>query len=273
VATNEQLAAEADAEIQKLKGEYQRALRTLNDERDAGAAHLRQVELYRDFRDKGVAFFNCVESCIGNTEVLGAYRSDHWAKNLASTAVDVLDSIPRFYEKAWREGCRLGMPKLRPSPNAFFAMQSCVFRYDRDQVGELQRRFEELDLPVRGFTHPAKMNVMYERWEKIMMLATVIGFLAVLLAVGVFKTDYPPEGFFIIRVVLALVAAGFAAAFVPGLLQVVVGYKSAKIRAAGALAVLVVVYLLNPPSLVKAGRGHSSVGRSVSTNSSPVGRP
>ena len=92
---------------------------------------------------------------------------------------------------------------------------------------------------------------MYASWEKIVMLATVIIFVGVLLAVGVFMTNYTPQGFFLIRVILAMFAAAFAAVAIPGFLEVTfkIG-KSVAIRATGAIAVFVVVYLVNPPNLV-----------------------
>lgn len=188
---------------------------------------------------------------------------------MANTASNLLDTIPDFYEKQWFEAKRLSQPMLKPSPNAFTAMQNAVAIYNQDQVASFTERFRGLNLPVRGFTHPSKMNTMYDRWERVTMILTIIVFVGLLLAVGVFKTSYTDQGFFIIRVILAIFAAAFAAVAIPGFLETNfhIG-KSVTIRATGAIGVFVIIYLLNPPNLVLGKNADKSPPNSVATQPS-----
>src|SRR5271163_3453377 len=57
--------------------------------------------------------------------------------------------------------------------------------------------------------------------------------------------------FFLLRVLAAISAAGIAAV-IPGMLQIEVGAGTLlAIRGAGALAVFVVIFLVNPPALLR----------------------
>ena len=77
------------------------------------------------------------------------------------------------------------------------------------------------------------------------------GFLALLLVIGcwlvILQKPIPDVAQLIFRAVLAVAAAG-ATAVLPGMLNLNLGRGSNYISATGALAVFVVIYLINPPS-------------------------
>lgn len=84
---------------------------------------------------------------------------------------------------------------------------------------------------------------MNDRW---LAFAFGVIFVSVLLALAVLYPNPTATTFFVFRVVLALAAAGIGAVL-PGLLVVHVGKL---VRAGGALALFVLIYLINPPALV-----------------------
>lgn len=249
--TKEQDAADAEKQILELKDVSLESLKSFNAAKKGGVSVERQRELFGVWTQDFVALLNCVESCISKSELLGANRSEFWAKELANTASNMLDTIPRFYERLQDEAVRLELEPIVPSPNAYSAMQNAVLIYNPEQVKELKENFERLQLPVRGFTHPAKMNTMYTSKEKAAMLTIIFVFVAALLGIGVFKTEWTPQGFVIVRAILAVFAAALAAIAIPGFLEVKLKVKrSVYIRATGAIAVFVVVFLINSPQLV-----------------------
>lgn len=249
--SKEQQAANAESKIHGLKVDCLGALRAFHDSKARRDPSAMQAQLLMEWVKRFDALSNSVESCVATSDLLGANRSELWAKELANTAANLLDTVPAFYEKLWHEAKRLEQPRQTPSLNAFSAMQSAVAAYNPDQISELKVRFDELGLPVRGFTHGAIMNTLYNRGEKIGMVVTVVLFVLLLLGVAVLKKDYPPEAFFIIRVILALFAAAFAAMSIPGFLKVKLKLsKSIAVKATGAIAVFVLIYLLNPPTLM-----------------------
>ena len=89
--------------------------------------------------------------------------------------------------------------------------------------------------------------------QVIAALSTGVGFLIALLLIGcymAFRTNprpIPTEAMFIFRVILAVAAAGFAAVL-PGFLEIEGKILSFTVRAAGSLAVFIVIYRVNPPN-------------------------
>src|SRR5262245_52221101 len=82
-------------------------------------------------------------------------------------------------------------------------------------------------------------------WDRWAVFAFGVLFVGVLLTLVVAIPDPSPAQLVVFRTVLAL-AAGGVAAFIPGLLHVELPW----VRAGGALAVFVLVYLYSPAELV-----------------------
>ena len=83
-------------------------------------------------------------------------------------------------------------------------------------------------------------------WDKVLAFAFGAFFAIVMLLIALFDRDPTPFGILIYRVVLALVAAGIGAV-IPGMIEVNV---QPFIRAGGAIALFVIVFWFNPPSLL-----------------------
>lgn len=88
--------------------------------------------------------------------------------------------------------------------------------------------------------------------ETLLAFAFGVGFCALLAYAGL--RDKPitdPGQFFLLRVLAALSAAGVGAV-IPGMLNIQIGQgKLFAIRGAGALAVFVLIFLINPPELIR----------------------
>ena len=100
--------------------------------------------------------------------------------------------------------------------------------------------------PSNSGTNPDPSAPQAETWEKVLAFIFGVVFVSVMLTVAVFIPNPTPFQQWLFRVVLALAAAGVGAV-VPGMINV--EWKDPKIRAAGAFALFVIVYLLNPPEL------------------------
>ncbi|KZB63135.1 hypothetical protein AUP42_01715 [Thalassospira lucentensis] len=83
-------------------------------------------------------------------------------------------------------------------------------------------------------------------WEKISIFAFGVVFISVLLAVALFLPEPTDFQYTIIRIILALSAAGIAA-LIPGFIEI--KYKNI-CRAGGAMAVFLIVYFKSPASIV-----------------------
>ena|ERR1700733_11618965 len=81
--------------------------------------------------------------------------------------------------------------------------------------------------------------------DKVAIVSGLV-FLVTMLAIALFVPQPSPFQYFVFRSVLAIAAAAFATA-IPGILDLKMGNW---LKASGALAVLVLVFLVNPASLV-----------------------
>jgi hypothetical protein len=193
--------------------------------------------------------FNAVDQSISESDLLGANRSELWAVDLAATALNTLQNVTRLYDRVWKEADRLQVQRPQPGPGAFYSMQNSARIYFPLQAKHLQHDFERLRLPIAGFTKTTPMNTRYKDWEKILMTATVVIFVLILLAIGVFMKPKDLNNFniFLFRTVLSLVGAAFGAIFVPGAIKI----RKFGVTAAGAAAFFVIIFFTNPPALVK----------------------
>jgi hypothetical protein len=87
-------------------------------------------------------------------------------------------------------------------------------------------------------------------WVLVVSVVSGLAFLILLLAIAVWIPNPTPFQIFIFRVVLALAAAAFGAT-IPGFLRIELPlWGKGLISATGALALCVLVYLINPPALM-----------------------
>jgi hypothetical protein len=86
-------------------------------------------------------------------------------------------------------------------------------------------------------------------WEKITLGIAGATSLVVLLVIAIVFPQPTAFQVFIFRTILAFAGAA-AAAVIPGALHVEGTVKNLTIRAGGAIAVFVIIYLLNPPALL-----------------------
>ncbi len=238
-------------EILQCKLPYSHALEMFNKSKEAGEPREKQVEFFTEFRNKGISFFNCVEKALSDAEVAGAFQSRFWAEDFARTSGNVLENVLFFYDKHRKEASSIDQPELEPSRNAYSGMQNMVAIYNPSEAQKLRKLFKKAKLPTVGFDKPIKMNKRYNSIEKSIMFVTVVVFMLILLLIGIWNQNYTPQGFFILRVILGIIAAAFAAIAIPGFLSVEARFKRFTISAIGAIGVFVIIYLLNPPTLLK----------------------
>ena len=108
------------------------ALRELNHVIDTNASLEARRNKLRSVISAATKYFDAVEECIVRSELLGAYRSEFWAHDLANGAVNVLEGIPDFWQEIRRQAEKFGLDpnNYSPSTNAYSAMQAVVEIYN-----------------------------------------------------------------------------------------------------------------------------------------------
>jgi hypothetical protein len=92
-------------------------------------------------------------------------------------------------------------------------------------------------------------SFLRENWQAVTAAVFGIAFVCVLLAIALVVDEPKPFSLWVFRVVLSLAAAGVGAV-IPGLIHLDLPF----VRAAGAIALFVLVYRVNPPELVQPNK-------------------
>lgn len=199
------------------------------------------------YQKAATSYFNNAETFVGDSELLGARESKHWAQGFAEDCFAILESIPQHIELLRTEFKNFGISDLssiEPTPTAYANMQRMVCLYlTADKKEALYHKFKDNHLPVYGFEKKAKNFIMIDK-----ILAFVFGaiFLTAILAIALFVPSPTDFQYNVFRTTLALAGAGIGAV-IPGFMEV----RFQKfLRAGGALAVFAVLYFFSPANLV-----------------------
>lgn len=239
--TNEAEVVNARSKISELKLKYIDAtVRFIN----APKGDLEKEE-YLGCIKAANEYFSYVETFVGDSELLGSHQGGKWITGFAEDCYEVLNSFLIHYELVTTHNIKvLGIEYPAIGPMVYANMQRMVAEYLKDKKNELQNKFNEKGLPIRGFT----VKAMKKQDKEKMLLAVSIG-LGVLLTAAVFVVSiYMPSPTkwqeFVFKAVLSMGLAGIGTG-IPGFVVVSIQTKIAenfmKIYGAGALAIFLIL--------------------------------
>ena len=247
--TNEQSIIEAEREISKLKKGYIEYLTPI-------AVHIKNggeptlEELLR-CQQLGAEYFNYMENFVGNSGLLGAHANGKWVTGFAESCHSVLGAILVHVDFLKSHSLVMSGALSSISPKAYANMQRMVKEYlQKESWQDLRAKFEAHSLPTSGFDFKGASDVSRTpKWQLVTGLAVGIMFSLIILGLVVFIPSPTPAQFFVFRGSFATALAAIAA-IIPGLLNVESRFQDFSVRASGAIAVFVLVWLLNPPALI-----------------------
>lgn len=241
--TQQQDVVQAKSRIEDLKQEYMQALHRYLPVQPKSSPEARDAAL--EVQARGAAYFNCAEEFVGNSDLLGAHRSDLWAQGFAEDCAEHLRSMPQhfgFLSQVFENVPDLRNLSTKPGATAYANMQRMVVEYLTPEIAkELRKVFVEAELPVYGFDN--KVTVKSSSTMKTLSAyAFGLVFVAVVLAIA-YNTPEPTRfQAAVFWAVLALALAGVASV-IPGFVQVTIPKW---VVAGGPLAVFVIVYFSTP---------------------------
>lgn len=245
-AKQRELVAKKQEKIKELRDKWYEASKTFKDSEARGDPQNVQVSFLLDVYHAATSFFDCVETCIAEGGLLGARDDEYWASDMAGTALNVLSKLPTFYRWLWSliPTLNLAPNSFQPSPAAFSNMQGLLWLRQNEVAKLLRDEFLAAKLPTNGFDHPPVP--MLATWEKVCLFVAGTVFLGIMLLIALFDREPTDLGIWIYRAVLSVAAAGFGA-IIPGFFRI----ETRWVKATGAIALAAMIYLLNPPALVK----------------------
>lgn len=248
--TNEQAVLQAEAEIENHKQAYMEHLNPIVIKmHEHGEAPSLQDLL--TCQKLGAKYFNFIENFVGNSGLLGAHANGKWVTGFAETCHSVLKAFVVHVNFLRSHSETLAGVLEQPDSAAYANMQRMTKEYlPKEQWQQIESMYRENDLPVAGFEY-AGVNDLNEtpKWQLITGLVVGVVFAFLILLSAIFIPSPTPTQFFIFRGVFSVSLAAIAA-IIPGLLNVESRFQKFSIRATGAIAVFVIVWLLNPPALV-----------------------
>lgn len=248
--TNEQLVLSAEEKIEKLKQQYMDVLQPLAIEYNSHKVSPSAEQLIECQR-KGNTYFNYVENFVGNSGLLGAHVNGKWVTGFAETCHAVLESYLLHIVFLRSHSSALGSSYQESTSQAYANMQRMTKEYlEKNTWKALERKFDENRLPVSGFKCTGASDLQkIPNWQLISGLLIGVLFLLVLFVLAVMIPNPTNWQAFIFRGGFAISLSAIAA-IVPGLLTVESRIQKMSIRATGAIAVFVIVWLVNPPALI-----------------------
>ncbi|MCF7821346.1 MAG: hypothetical protein K9M17_02760 [Mariprofundaceae bacterium] len=248
--TNEQAVLQAEEEIERLKQAYMEHLNPI-------VIKIHESEQPPSLQDLltcqklGSKYFNFIENFVGNSGLLGAHTNGKWVTGFAETCHSVLKAFVVHVNFLRSHSDTLKGDLEQPDTAAYANMQRMTKEYlPKEQWQQIESLFKNNSLPITGFEY-AGVNDMNKtpKWQLITGLVIGVLFALIILLLAILIPNPTATQFFIFRGVFAVSLAAIAA-IIPGLLNVESRLQKFSIRATGAIAVFIIVWLLNPPALV-----------------------
>ena len=253
---------EAEGRLSILKDEYLRFLTPVAIKVNSDGYNPTIEELLQ-CQQLGNRYFNYLESFVGTSDLLGAHNSGLWVTGFAETCKSVLSAyvVHINFLRSYRE--TLGGVGVEPDQLAFANMQRVVKQYlVAECSAQLESLYVENNLPTSGFKVKAHGDIQKTpTWQIVTSVAIgVISVIAVLFLSVAIPNPTAWQGF-VFRGCLALGLAAVAV-IVPGFLNVNAQVRGAgsyfKIFAGGAIAIFIVIWLVNPPEIKSESQDHKN---------------
>lgn len=244
--TQQQDVVRAKAELADLKKSYMAALSTYVSMDSASSPAARDAVL--EIQRLGAAYYNYAEGFVGDSDLLGAHKSDLWAQGFAEDCAEYLNSLLdhfSFLSIAFDKLPELRALKVSPAPTAYANMQRMVTIYLKSDLAEsLRKRFIESGLPVYGFDNEVTAKSSSNTKTIVAFIFGVV-FVAIELIIALYNPEPTRFQAAVFWAVLAMALAGVAAV-IPGFVEV--RYR-AYLVAGGPVAVFVIAYFFLPPDM------------------------
>lgn len=248
--TNEQAVLEAENKASELKKAYAGFLTPIvvRIHKDSSEPTLEELLTCQQL---GTEYFNYVESFVGTSGLLGAHANGKWVTGFAETCHSVLGAVITHHNFLNSHSGVLKGLLVKPDMNSYANMQRMTKEYLQKETWKtLERQYRASSLPVAGF-EMKEANDLKEtpKWQLITGLVIGLVLALAILVLVVFIPNPTPSQFFVFRGLFAISLAAVAA-IIPGLLNVESRFNRFSVKATGAIAVFVLVWMLNPPALI-----------------------
>jgi hypothetical protein len=245
---DERIIKEFEKELDELKSDFSMSLRPIITSKNGGDRIT--LDQLLDFQQSGVRYFNKAEEFAGRSHLIEVHTNGRWATSFAETCHAVLGSLIQFAKTLDEYKGDLGDAFHQSDVGAYASLQRMVVAYLPDKADSLRDQMRQVGLPVRGFEMmPAKNRLSSDDKRTAILFIVGLILMSPAFIVGL-KVDHPsPLANVACRGLFALGGSIIAMRVTGKLttnLHIKGEYASGKIKATGAIAIFVILYLLSP---------------------------
>jgi len=241
-----------EAEIEGFRQSYNGALRNALTKDLKSLSQDEAVELRSELHAKAITLFNAFERSLDIYDGSSTYITKDYRRAKYGDAVNYCEMLIKYWTLVRRLEEVHQLTSLLPSVNAYGSIQRAVNKTaPKEQIGTFRARFQELKLPTMAFDNRNKHNGFINPKERFTRLQLWIGtpFLLLTIVLAFLNPEMTGIQYHVIRVVLALSVSVVGSSLVQDNIQIKWTFqKSLAIRAAGWVAVFVLLYFANPPA-------------------------
>lgn len=247
--TNEQQVVDIEKRLNELKSNYRDFLTSIIDMADTNKPRLNEL---LQIQKIGSEYFNYAEQFVGNSGLLGAHANGKWVTGFAESCYSILETYIEHMKLLRSKNKQYGLNvPIEPNIHAYANMQRMIVEYlPKKESEELKKKFINNNLPVHGFRYKGAENMeKRSQWREIVgVILGTIGMIAIIV-IALFNPELSEKQFLIFRGIFALCSA-MLVILIPGALNVQSNWNKMSIKATGAIAVFIIIWMINPPSLV-----------------------
>lgn len=245
---NERIVKEFETELDKLKDDFSKSLRPIISTKNEGGRVT--IEQLLDFQQCGVRYFNKAEGFAARSNLLEVHTNGYWVTAFAETCYAVLGSLIQFTLTLEDYKSDLGNAMHKPNDGAYASLQRMVVAYLPDKSESLKAQMQQAGLPTRGFEMKAAKNSLSSDDKRTATLF-IVGLILMIPAFVVgLMLKHPNQlanvacrGLFSLGgSIIAMRVSGKLTAN----LHINSKYAGGTIKATGAIAIFVILYLLSP---------------------------
>lgn len=202
--------------------------------------------------NKGVSFFNIFERSIDEYS-LPYFKLNIDTKNRKiEDAEAIIDLILNHWETLRSISVKYSLITPVPSVNAYSSIQRFLKCFQPKKVEELKDKFMAANLPTNGFENKTQFSGWQIGSRNLTITQIIIGLLFILAAGLIIfnKEDLTGMQYFFSRAVLSLGLTIIGSALLEGTVKLDwTIQKSITIKAVGWVALFIMLYYINPPSI------------------------
>ncbi|WP_049855375.1 hypothetical protein [Dickeya fangzhongdai] len=193
----------------------------------------------------GTKYFNKAEKLVASSKLDGKHNDGLWVTDLAESCEEILGSYLIHVKFLDEYNHLIDNSYKKPKRHACSSMQRMVKKHCPQHISDkLRLEFINAKLPTTGFD--VEESEDKNKMDIYLPVGIGIFFMLISFSAALILKEPTQSQFFAIRGMFSLGGAGVGSC-IPGWLNVnVKGY----VKAGGALAIFVILWLLNPPAFV-----------------------